>query len=259
MENITFVTALYNIQREEKGDGRKWMDYLEWFKNTLKMPLKMVIYIPQELVSFVEEHRPKEYATKIVVQELEAIPYAKYEPAIAAILQNPEYRLKMKNPDRVECRLPYYNIIQYSKFKWLEEVAMLNPFSSDYFFWIDGGISRFVPMELYSRIVARIELPVHKLVIQCNGMLLGYPVHEGYLWDSQCLMSGGMFGGDKEVLDKLTQKIDQELESRIAQDWINNEQLLLAYFYRTLYKDLFFPVYNNTGMDFGLFHLMLIR
>ena len=259
MENITFVTALYNIQREEKGDGRKWMDYLEWFKNTLKMPLKIVIYIPKELISFVEKHRPKDYATKIVVQELEEIPYAKYEPAIAAILQNPEYRAKMKHPERVECRLPYYNIIQYSKFKWLEDVAAINPFGSDYFFWMDGGISRFVPMELYTRIVEHIELPMHKFIIQCNGLLLGYPVNEGYLWDSQCLMSGGMFGGDKEVLDKLIHKIDQELKQRISQGWINNEQLLLAYLYRMFYKDLFFPIYNNTELDFGLFHLMLIR
>ena len=259
MENITFVTALYNIQREEKGDGRKWKDYLEWFKNTLKMPLKMVIYIPLELVSYVEEHRPKEYATKIIVQERDEIPYAKYEKQMATILENPEYRAKIKHPDRVECKIPFYNIIQYSKFKWLEETATTNPFETDYFFWMDAGLSRFVPMELYPRIVPGIELPVKKLVIQCNGMLLSYPVHEGYLWDSQCLVSGGMFGGDKDVILELTQLIDKELEQRIAQGWINNEQLLLAYLYRTLYKHLFFPVYNNTGLDFGLFHLMLIR
>lgn len=259
MDNITFVTALYNIQREEKGDGRKWKDYLEWFKNTLKMPLKMVIYIPSDLVSFVEEHRPKEYATKIMIQEKEAIPYAKYETAMGAILERPDYRMKMKHPDRVECKIPFYNIIQYSKFKWLEEVATLNPFESDYFFWMDAGISRFVPLELYSRIVSNVELPVKKLVIQCNHMLLSYPVHEGYLWDSQCLLSGGMFGGDQALIHELTPLVDRELENRISQGWINNEQLLLAYLYRTFYKELFFPVYNNTGMDFGLFHMMLIR
>ena len=259
MDNITFVTALYNIQREEKGDGRKWIDYLEWFKNTLKMPLKMMIYIPSDLVSYVEEHRPKEYITKIIIQEREAIPYAKFEKAISAILENPEYRTKIKHPDRVECKIPFYNIIQYSKFKWLEETANMNPFETDYFFWMDAGISRFVPMTLYSRIVSGIELPIKKLVIQCNNLLLNYPVHEGYLWDSQCLVSGGMFGGDKDVIIELTHLIDKELTQRIAQGWVNNEQLLLAYLYRTLYKDLFFPVYNNTGLDFGLFHLMLIR
>ena len=259
MENITFVTALYNIQREEKGDGRKWMDYLEWFKNTLKMPLKMVIYIPSELVSFVEEHRPKVYATKIMVQEKDSVPYAKYETAITNILENPEYRAKIKHPDRVECRLPFYTIIQYSKFKWVEEIAKMNPFGTDYFFWMDAGLSRFIPMELYPRIVSNVELPIKKLVIQCNSMLLSYPVNEGYLWDSQCLVSGGMFGGDKEVILELSNLVDQELTQRIPNGWINNEQLVLAYLYRTQYKELFYPVYNNTGIDFGLFHLMLIR
>lgn len=257
MENITFVTALYNIQREEKGDGRKWMDYLEWFKNTLKMPLKMVIYIPSELVSFVEEHRPKVYATKIMVQEKNEIPYAKYETAITNILENSEYRAKIKCPDRVECRLPFYNIIQYSKFKWLEETVNMNPFGTDYFFWMDAGLSRFIPMELYPRIVSNVELPSNRLIIQHNHLLKHYPINEQYLWDAQCLMCGTMFGGDKDIILRIANIIDNELKERIPTGWINNEQLLLAYIYHQ-YPEWFGLVYNNTSNHLCLFEKIFI-
>lgn len=256
MENITFVTALYNIQREHKGDGRKWNDYLEWFKNTLKMPLKMVIYIPSELISYVEEHRPKEYATKVIVQELETIPYAKYADAIKDILENPEYRAKMKNPDRVECRLPYYNIIQYSKFKWLEEVAAINSFETDYFFWIDAGISRFISFKL-DELKSYLRLPSKRLIIQNNHLLGRYPINDNYLWDSQCLLCGTMFGGDKDIIYELSQLIEQILTHRIPEGWINNEQIMLAYIYHQQ-PELFALIYNNTPNHLCLFEKILI-
>ena len=256
MENVTFITALYNIQREEKGDGRKWTDYLEWFKNTLKMPLKMVIYISSDLVSFVEEHRPKDYDTKIIVQEKEMIPYAKYETAIATILENPDYCMRMKNPGRVECKIPFYNIIQYSKFKWLEDVANLNPFKSDYFFWMDAGISRFIFFK-YSELKPYLRLPSNRLIMQHNYLLGHYPINEDYLWDSQCLMCGTMFGGDQEIILTIANYIDLELKQRISEGWINNEQILLAYIYRKR-PDWFGLIFNNTPHHLCLFEKIFI-
>jgi hypothetical protein len=44
--------------------------------------------------------------------------------------------------------MPEYNLIQYSKFGWLEEAIQENPFDTSSFFWIDMGISRFFLSEI---------------------------------------------------------------------------------------------------------------
>ena len=44
MENpVTIVTAFFDINREEKGDGRKIDDYLNWMKVTMQLNCNMFI------------------------------------------------------------------------------------------------------------------------------------------------------------------------------------------------------------------------
>ena len=56
MKDITIVTALFNIQRQDM-DGRTWNEYLQWFSKTLELKCPMVIFVEDELVDFVKEHR----------------------------------------------------------------------------------------------------------------------------------------------------------------------------------------------------------
>ena len=59
----------------------------------------------------------------------------------------PRYMEKDKNENAFKkYKIPkssLYNIIQYSKFGWLEKVADKNYFNSEYFLWVDAGLSRF--------------------------------------------------------------------------------------------------------------------
>lgn len=259
MENITVVTALYNIDRETKGDGRKWSEYLEWFKQTLSLPLKMVIYVGEEsLIEYINQYRIKDIPTKVIYQPLHEIPYAYYEGVFEKILNDPKYKNTIRSPDRVECKVPFYNIIQYSKFKWLEQIAILNPFDTDYFFWMDAGIGRFIPYCLRDKIKTNIHLPSSKLLIQHNNLLYHYPIHKQYLWDSQCLMCGTMFGGDESIIRIMSDKIDYLLRELVSSEWINNEQILIAYIY-SIQPDLFSLVLNNTSQHLCLFEKLLVQ
>lgn len=257
MENTTIVSALYNIQRETKGDGRKWEDYLQWFRDTLQFPHPMVIFVPSELQDFVIQHRPKKYKTHLVLQELHEVPYAFLEPKARDILESDEYKKKITHPERVECKVPFYNLIQYSKFQWLKIASALNPFDTEYFFWMDAGISRFLPNIPQKQFHSRLSFPKKKLVIQNNHVYYHYHVDENYLWDSQCLLSGGILGGDKEVIHELTDIIHKELLDRVENKWINNEQLLLAYIERKR-KDLFSLVFNNTSAPICLLDKLFV-
>ena len=73
MNNVTIVSALFNIQREGM-DGRNWEEYLEWFDITLKLKCPMVLFVTEDVREFIEERRLS-IPTTVVVQTVEEIPY----------------------------------------------------------------------------------------------------------------------------------------------------------------------------------------
>jgi len=255
--NTTIVTALFNIDREKKGDHRKWSDYLDWFKDTLQLNMPMVIFVSIDLKDFIEEHRPSIYKTKIIIQEKEDIPYAYLENAMKNILHDKNYKQKMKDIHRVECILPFYNIIQYSKFKWLKYTILKNYFDSDYFFWFDAGISRFINVR--DIIKPKLSLEENKLYIQKNNKYDEYHITKNYIWDSQCLLCGTIFGGNANVLLQLDTIIDNLLTTWMKEfNWINNEQIMLAYISKFIAPHLFHLVLNDTSDHICLFQKFFI-
>ena len=88
----TLVTALYDIDREdeEKGDGRKWEEYINWFANTLRIPSPMVVYVDPSSKKFVEEFRA-DRPTKIITHEIDEIPYFYLYKKVNKILNSKKY------------------------------------------------------------------------------------------------------------------------------------------------------------------------
>ena len=42
---VTIVTAFFDINREDKGDGRKLNEYLEWIKKTLQVNCNLFVVL----------------------------------------------------------------------------------------------------------------------------------------------------------------------------------------------------------------------
>ena len=133
MGSSVVVTALFDIGREKFGDGRSMDQYLAWFEKTLELKSRMVIYTEEKFKIFIEERRDPKY-TKIKIQKLEEIPMYKHKEEISQILRDPKYLSKVKDNSRIECKLDLYNIIQYSKFGWLQE-EIKEGSDSDYYFY----------------------------------------------------------------------------------------------------------------------------
>lgn len=245
----TFVTALYDIGRETDvgGDGRRWADYLEWFGATLRMSAPMVVFVPAELEEFVWARRgPKN--TRVIVEPLSAAPYARHLPAMRAALAAPSYSARVRDPERIECKMPLYCVIQYSKFEWLRRTARDNPFASTSFFWVDAGVSRFV--DLSTCRFPPFAAPPDRLVIQCSPDLAAFPMKgEEYLWHNQCLMTGTLFGGDRNALENVADVVEKSFDELVTQKgWLNNEQILLAWLARSpAHHHLFYAIPNPGG------------
>ena len=220
MNNVTIVTAFFDIGREHNGDGRKLTDYLDWIKKTLQLNCNLFIVTEKKFVDFMKDNRPSKYKTYIKEDILENASYYKYLPRMKEILNSEDYKTRIAYPNRVECTLPEYNVIQYSKFGWLADAIKENPFDSDYFFWADAGISRFfldinINIQYPSNTNKIINNSNNKFIIQQRYDLNNYIINENFIWGAENLMKGTMFGGYKDIVLKIGSLIREVFEKEM--------------------------------------------
>lgn len=254
--SITLVTALYDINRDKEGDGRTFDEYLSWFGETLKVKSPMVIFVDKDLEEFVKKHRAN-LPTKIITQSLEEIPYYFLKDDIQKILDDKNYQSKIGAPQRVECKMSLYNVIIYSKFPWVKKVIEENPFNSEYFMWIDAGLSRFFDQHgvsvqnQYPSDTAIETLLDNKDSVLIHASMSYYPdlvnadiYTEEYFWDARTWVMAGLWGGGSSVLTKFCDMIDEVLQVKMVKNGvINNEQNAMAYVYKN--NDDMFVVFEN--------------
>ena len=277
MSKVTVVSALFNIDRV---DGRKWDEYLEWFDITLKLKVPMVLFVTEDLVDFVRERRGDDIIvnmdggiggswtaddqTEIIVQSLEDMPYYYLKDNIQDILDSDKYKEDMSDPDRIECKQAMYSVIQYSKFPWLTKAAEVNPFGSDYFFWLDAGASRFFEGYDLSQ-----EYPSKEALSSLDGMGESFLVQMNteyytdlsgakelsldYLYDNRSYVLGSMFGGHKKSVFKVCDMVHNLLMyDMIDKGSVNNEQIALGYLIKN-YPDEFALYERTNGKHMDLF------
>jgi len=232
---VTIVTAFFDINRSQKGDGRTIEEYKEWLKLTLQLNCNLFIVTEEKFKDFFIENRNPAYNTCIKIIDFKQLHYYKYYNVMKNIIESEEYKLKIKDPMRVECVLPEYNIIQYSKFHCLQMAIDENPFQSKFFFWMDAGCSRFfLDIDITksypgTNTIQYMTMNPDKFIIQKRRDLESYPINENFIWKSDNLLSGGMFGGSPNILKQISTLVEDVLQTKmLMKKNVNNEQLALA-------------------------------
>lgn len=229
---VLIITALFDIKRKENGDGRSIDDYLPWFSDTLGLKTDMVIYTEEKLEKVVLKRRKNSSnKTNVIVQKLEEIPFYKNNEKIKKIINSGSYKQSMKDVSRIECNLSEYNVIQYSKFGWLENASEIFP-DYDYYFWMDAGCSRFFEdFNLTDEWPNVNKIDFNKITIQGNANFLRMFDNlneEEYIWDNNCILVGTLFGANKQNLKILKESIDDIFNYYADKNCVNNEQFALA-------------------------------
>jgi hypothetical protein len=223
------VTALFDINRSESGDGRSIDEYLNWFKKTLSLKCDMLIYTESKFHDFVINNRVSGYKTKVVIQKLEDIPFYEKNEIIKEIIKSNYYLSKMKDTSRIECYLSEYNVIQYSKFGWLK---MASDMDYDNYFWMDAGCSRFFDsFDINKEWPNQTNVNNEKITIQGNSNFVnGFDKMniQEYIWDNNCMLVGTLFGGGREIINILYEVIYEIFDFLVDNKCINNEQFALA-------------------------------
>jgi hypothetical protein len=225
------VTALFDINRSTKGDGRTIEDYLNWFEKTLNLKCDFIIFTEHKFENFIKEKRKhSDNKTFIITQKLEDIPFYHQRDNIISILSSPLFRSKINDLSRIECYLPEYNIIQYSKFGWLKISS--EKLEYDNYLWMDAGCSRFFEdFDLNKSWPDYLKLEKNKITIQGNNnYVTGFEkmIPDEYIWDNNSMLVGTLFGGNKYSINILYNSILNLFERYYNNGCINNEQFLLA-------------------------------
>jgi len=255
---VTMVTCFFDINRDTKGDGRTVDEYKQWIKKTLQLNCNLYIVTEAKFYDFFKDNRPSQYPTYIKIIEFNDLYYNKYYDRIKTILESDSYKNKIAYPNRVECKLPEYNIIQYSKFHCLQMAIDENPFGSNSFFWMDAGISRFfLDVDIskpYPGNLSFLKENENKFLIQNRSDLHKYVIDEKFIWGADNLVCGTLFGGNSKVIQEISRLVEETfINVMLNHNNANNEQLTLALVWKS--TPHLFHLLNNTYN----YHLILFK
>ena len=249
-KNLTIVTGLWDISRV----GRGFDHYIENFKRFLDIPVNMFIYIPVEYEYLVWEKRSRDN-TFVKIYELSDVKYL-YGPHWD---KTQEIRTSDKwlnitgeggwlkgSPQAVN---EWYNPIVQSKMFMLNDVTIWNPFDTDFFFWLDAGITNTVP---YGHLVH--DKVLNKLTDFANPFLfISYPYQAAdeihgfefsamnrYAGDKvDYVCRGGLFGGHKDQIRDANSTYYSILSRTLSEGLMGTEESLftiMAYNEPDLYR-----------------------
>lgn len=146
-KDVTIVTGLFDLKRGEiEGWGKRdFQQYKDRFFELLQSDAQMCIWIPKELEEEVLQIRGDK-PTKIYTKELEDFKtWFPFFDKVQEIRTNPEWiNFAGWLAESPQASLEFYNPMMMCKMFMVNDSAIMNPFNSEYFYWIDGGLSSTV-------------------------------------------------------------------------------------------------------------------
>jgi O-methyltransferase len=236
-KELTVVTGLWDISRV----GRSFDHYIENFNKFLEMSVNMFIYVPKDLEHLVWAKRSRSN-THVRVFELEDIKNNFYQPfwdKTQEIRTNPEW-LNQAGwlAGSPQASNEWYNPIVQSKMFMLHDAKILNPFNTDYFIWLDAGITNTVYEKYFTDNKCLDKLIPHlntflflSYPYQANGEIHGFDfkaINKYAREEVKYVCRGGLFGGHKDFLSQANGTYYHLLQDTLASGYMGTEESLFS-------------------------------
>jgi len=238
--NLTVVTGLWNIGRP----GRSFDHYLECFDKLLKVDVNLLLFIPRELEEFVWQRRSS-YNTAIKYFELSDIKnmFGPFWDKAQEIRTSEDWLNRAGwLAESPQGSLEWYNPIVMSKMSLLHDASIYNPFDTDNFVWVDGGITNTINYNLliHERFFDKIEKYLDPfLFVQYPYPYYGQGVKEvhGFEWEAlnrmaggtvEWICRGGLFGGNKEAIKEVNSYYWHLLNDSLNEGFMGTEESLFS-------------------------------
>lgn len=264
MANITIVTGIWDIRRDELTEGwaRNYQHYLDNFQKILDIPNNMIIFGDSDLRELVFSKRNHEN-TQFIERSIDWFKGHFYNE-IQSIRTNEKW-LNQAGwlRESTQARLSMYNPLVMSKPFLLHDARVFDKFESTHLFWLDGGITNTVHPGYFTH-----DKVLDKLNNVDKLSFIAFPydaegeIH-GFEYPKLCelaggkkvnkVLRGGFFGGPKEEISNFNTLYYDLMGSTLQSGYMGTEESLftiLAYRHADMFQ--YFEIESN-GLVYKFF------
>jgi O-methyltransferase len=212
---VTLVTGLWDLGRSNLTDGwsRSFDNYIEKFRQLLKVDSNMIIFGDENLKKIVFENRT-EHNTLFVHRSLDWFKQNEYFDLIQQIRTNPNWYTQVGwLTESTQAKLEMYNPLVMSKMFLLHDAKILDRFNSEYMFWIDAGLTNTVHYGYFThdKVIDKLPNYFNKFSFICFPYEANTEIHGFNYKEMNNIVNGkinkvaraGFFGGPKESISDI--------------------------------------------------------
>lgn len=243
-EETTIVSCLYDIRSressmiEDEGETIKTIDdYLEHGRHMLSVPFPMVIYTDSQYIfKEVQQHRSElglAEKTRIVLLPLEETFFYPYQDRLRQLQLCTEFKIHNLSPKK---DTPLYVIVNNNKFDLLDRTLTDNPFSTNFFLWMDFGIqhcAHSTPEEWqaiardWPPILTANSSQIHQLCIHAVARPPSMSWRE-YFQIIYHHRAGGLFGGHRTPLLEYIRLFKHKWDQILNEGWWQLDEAIMT-------------------------------
>jgi hypothetical protein len=237
-DNITIVTGLWDIKRDELSEGwsRTYEHYIENFTKLLDIPNNMIIFGDESLREIVFKKRNNNN-TQFIARGQEWFKSQFYNE-IQSIRTNPEwYNQAGWLSNSTQAKLEMYNPLVMSKPFLLNDAKILDKFDSTHLFWLDAGITNTVHPGYFTH-----DKVLDKLYNIDTFSFLSFPYEtkteiHGFKYDRieeicgqkvDRVCRGGFFGGPKSTITNFMNHYYDVMKNTLSEGLMGTEESLFT-------------------------------
>ena len=235
LSKFVCVTALYDIGRKD----RNFDFYIDNIKQLFNFKMPLIVFCNKSTYDKLKGVN-REYYIQFIIKEFKELEfYKKHCQEIKENINKEKYKSIIKDYGRPETIYPEYNIIQYSKFDFLEDVKKL--INSEHYTWVDAGIPRFfknIPTKIwpdYNKFNNKIIVQTFKeteILKKFNSKfndILNVINLENECKMSRYLIIGTTFVVPNKSVEWLRTKINEKYQVMLTCGYLNNEQIAIEF------------------------------
>ena len=224
--SLTCVTGYWNVKNKHNDK------YNEWFKNTLSINCPYIIFTDINSIDMIKECR-QHFPTYYINCNIEDFYTFKYKDKMIV--------------NDIHCPSVELNLVWNEKIFMIQKAAIINPFNSDWFKWIDAGTCIYRNVKPSNIIFPDNDklcgLPTDKFIYSSSNKYIA-----GLVSNTNCYhhISGTSYILHKSMINMFTELYKTYLDKLLDKNNIWTDQVILTHIYRD-HPKLFFKLCDGYG------------
>jgi hypothetical protein len=270
MNNISFITGIWDLDRHSMNDGwnRSFDHYINNFIKLLNemKDFNLIIFIDKKHEDIVWKHRSPNNTR--VYYHCKNEFNSNFFPFFNQI-QNIRTNANWYNQvgwlkDSTQGSLEYYNPMVMSKMFFLHNAKTLDPFNSTYFYWIDGGISNTLTLDYFHKqsVINNLQNLSDNFLFICFPYETNSEIH-GFNIDGMkkfCqsntvnrVARGGFFGGHKNAISEANALYYTLLNNTLSEGYMGTEESIFTIMTYLEPEQYHYEMIENNGLIYTFF------